>query len=77
MKSAPARCQQHQRWRCVHKGAGAGPTTGHIASHAGQLYRDRADCESGFGWHETGLHVRERLVPSALIDGPALVAERN
>jgi 5-oxoprolinase (ATP-hydrolysing) len=33
--------------------------------------------EGGAGWHEAGLHVRERLSPGALIDGPAIVAERN
>ena len=33
--------------------------------------------EGGSGWHDAGLHVRERLSPGAVIDGPAIVAERN
>ncbi len=28
-------------------------------------------------WHEAGLYVRERLVAGALIDGPAVIAEKN
>jgi 5-oxoprolinase (ATP-hydrolysing) len=31
----------------------------------------------GTGWRDAALHVRERLVPGAVIDGPAIVAERN
>ena len=29
------------------------------------------------GWHDAGLFVRESLAPGAVIDGPAIVAERN
>ena len=28
-------------------------------------------------WHDAALHVREQLTPGALIDGPAVIAERN
>ncbi|MET0519805.1 MAG: hydantoinase B/oxoprolinase family protein [Burkholderiaceae bacterium] len=32
---------------------------------------------AGAGWREAGLYRREQLRPGALIDGPALIAERN
>lgn len=36
-----------------------------------------ADDGSGDQWREAGLHVREALPAGALVDGPAVIAERN
>jgi len=36
-----------------------------------------ADDGSGDQWREAGLHVRETLPAGALVDGPAVIAERN
>jgi 5-oxoprolinase (ATP-hydrolysing) len=36
----------------------------------------RVPMHSGL-WHEAGLYVREQLVAGALIDGPAVIAEKN
>ncbi|HET7864274.1 MAG TPA: hydantoinase B/oxoprolinase family protein [Burkholderiaceae bacterium] len=51
-----------------------------IAHRPEPLQRVRMHAElpgGGAGWHEAVLHVRERLAPGAVIDGPAIVAERN
>ena len=59
----------------------AAPPQGEVAAHRPDpLQRVRMHAElpgGGAGWHEAGLHVRERLAPGAVIDGPAIVAERN
>ena len=42
--------------------------------------RVRMFCQDGAapaGWHEAGLFQREALQPGAIIDGPAVIAERN
>ena len=44
------------------------------------LARVRMYCCEGIddtGWHDAALHVREVLVPGAMIDGPAVIAEKN
>jgi 5-oxoprolinase (ATP-hydrolysing) len=64
---------------------GAGEPMQGDACEAAQPYRPepaatvRMHAQDGGGarWHEAGLHERERLRPGAVIDGPAMIAERN
>jgi len=46
------------------------------ASHR-QAPDDTVRVYSGGRWHDAALHDRERLQPGALVDGPAIIAERN
>ncbi len=55
----------------------AGPGAGHDAAAPHQPApetRVRMHCGQ---WFDAALHVRERLQPGALIDGPAVIAEKN
>ena len=52
----------------------AAPAAGPAAHRPAPAARVRMHCG---GWCDAALHVREGLEPGALIDGPAIIAERN
>ncbi|MBT9455153.1 MAG: hydantoinase B/oxoprolinase family protein [Burkholderiaceae bacterium] len=52
-------------------------TEGHPAEATEQVQMYCAADEQDAGWRPAGLFIREGLLPGAVIDGPAIIAERN